>query len=120
MVELAYQRKKDEVKDKTKKRNDKSGLFIDWICFLFVLSLIELLRGRKFDEIEDKSSTKKPNSYRAYIIQNCKIKPNGSLSYCVGIIFSVLHIHQACASALVRIFNAIPSSSFSAALNCAR
>jgi len=44
----------------------------------------------------------------------------GSLPYCVSIIFSVLHIHQACASALVRIFNAIPSSSFSAALNCAR
>jgi hypothetical protein len=40
------------------------GFFIDWNCFLFVLWLMELLRGWKFDEIEDKSSsTEKPNSY---------------------------------------------------------
>jgi hypothetical protein len=42
-------------------------IFIDWICFLFVLWLIELLRGWKFDEIEDKSSsTEKPISFSAW------------------------------------------------------
>jgi len=45
------------------------GFFIDWTCFLFVLWVMEPLRGWKFDEIEDKSSsTEKPNSYRACAI----------------------------------------------------
>jgi hypothetical protein len=43
------------------------GFFIDWTCFIFALWVIELLRGWKFDEIEDKSSsTEKPNSYSGW------------------------------------------------------
>jgi hypothetical protein len=43
------------------------GFIIDRTCFLFVLWVIELLRGWKFDEIEDiSSSTEKPNSYSGW------------------------------------------------------
>jgi len=42
------------------------GFFIDWTCFLFVLWVMALLRGWKFDGIEDKSS-----SIRGFPTRSC-------------------------------------------------
>ena len=44
-----------------------SGFFIDWTCFLFVVWVIELLSGWKFDEIEDKLSSTR----RLFLLPTC-------------------------------------------------